>query len=249
MLVTLRGLERRAALAVRRDVDRARRRVRRWSSRTVQLVLRPGSCPYESDTRMLSTSPSSRLLLGSALAFALAAMPRDVRAQSLRGSQESVDATYEYAREHGLTFHRTSRTVRRAATKGEFVKLVDSPNVRVKGVTHPYVLPTTRLFVTRLAAEYRSVCNEPMTVTSAVRPSTRQPRNSVAKSVHPTGLAIDLRKPNGACREWLRERLMELERDELIDATEEFHPPHFHIVVYSAAMQRRADAPTTTQQR
>jgi len=199
---------------------------------------------------MLTSPPSSRLLLGSALALALAALPRDVRAQSLRGSQASVDATYDYAREHGLTFHRTSGTVRRAATKGEFVKLVNSANVRVKGVAHPYVLPTTRLFVTRLAAEYRSVCNEPMTVTSAVRPSTRQPRNAVAKSVHPTGLAVDLRKPNGACREWLRERLMELERDELIDATEEFHPPHFHVVVYSAAMQRqRADASTTSSQR
>ena len=78
-------------------------------------------------------------------------------------------------------------------------------------------------------------------MTSAVRPSTRQPRNAVPKSVHPTGLAIDLRKPqNGECREWLRDRLMELERDDLIDATEEFNPPHFHVVVYSAAMQRRA---------
>ena len=198
---------------------------------------------------MLHSPPSARLLLGSALALALAAPPLEARAQSLRGSQESVDATYDYARERGLTFHRTSRTVRRAATKGEFVKIASSANVRVQGVTHPYVLPATRLFVLRLGAEYRSVCNEPMTVTSAVRPSTRQPRNAVPKSVHPTGLAIDLRKPAGACREWLRERLMELERDELIDATEEFNPPHFHVVVYSAAMQRSADLSATSSQR
>jgi len=198
---------------------------------------------------MLPSQPSARLLLGSALTFALVATPSVARAQSLRGSQESVDATYDYARGRGLTFHRTSRTVRRAAAKGEFVKLASSANVRVKGVTHPYVLPTTRLFVQRLGAEYRSVCDEPMTVTSAVRPSSRQPRNAVPKSVHPTGLAIDLRKPSGACREWLRDRLMELERDEVIDATEEFHPPHFHVVVYSAAMQRRVDLSTTSSQR
>jgi hypothetical protein len=192
---------------------------------------------------MSLTSSSLRRLAGPAALLAAVIAPLPAHAQSLRGSQSSVDATYDYARQKGLTFHRTSRTVRRAAAQGKFVKLASSTNVRVKGVTFPYVLPSTRTFVQRLAAEYRGVCDEPLTVTSAVRPSTRQPRNSVEKSVHPTGLAIDLRKPrNGDCREWLRERLMELERDDLIDATEEFNPPHFHVVVYSAAMQRSADA-------
>jgi hypothetical protein len=177
-------------------------------------------------------------LLAASL-IAILAPPGAASAQTLRGSQSSVDATYEFARDRKLTFHETGRTVRRAATTGKFVRLAGNSNFRMKGVTYPYVLPATRTFVHRLAAEYRSVCREPMTVTSAVRPSTRQPRNAAAKSVHPTGLAIDLRKPRGRnCRDWLRDRLLELERDDLIDATEEFRPPHFHVVVFSAAMQR-----------
>jgi hypothetical protein len=203
--------------------------------------------PPDPRTRITVSSSSIRLSTRLAALLAVLVAPLPAGAQSLRGSQASVDATYDYARRKGLTFHRTSRTVRRAAAQGKFVKLASSANVRVKGVTFPYVLPSTRTFVLRLAAEYRSVCDEPLTVTSAVRPSTRQPRNSVEKSVHPTGLAIDLRKPlHGDCREWLRERLMELERDDLIDATEEFNPPHFHVVVYSAAMQRRAETTSSS---
>ncbi|HYD53712.1 MAG TPA: DUF5715 family protein [Gemmatimonadaceae bacterium] len=185
-------------------------------------------------------------LVGLAALVALV-VPSAGRAQTLRGSQEAVDATYDFARDRKLTFHRTSRTVRRAAARGEFVRLAGSRDVQVKGVTFPYVLPATRTFVMRLGSEYRSVCGEPLTVTSAVRPSTRQPRNAAAKSVHPTGIAIDLRKPRGRdCRDWLRDRLLELERDGSVDATEEFHPPHFHVVVYSPALYPSADASTAT---
>ena len=185
---------------------------------------------------------SVRLDARAALPLFVAAflMPSTVPAQSLRGSQESVDATYEYAQQRRLTFHRTARTVRRAAAHGAFVRLTGNADYRVKGVTFPYVLPATRTFVHRLAAEYRDVCRERLTITSAVRPSSRQPRNAVAKSVHPTGLAVDLRKPKGrVCRDWLRERLLELEADGAVDATEEYRPPHFHLVVY-AEQGRRA---------
>lgn len=182
---------------------------------------------------MSRTSRLAVATIGASLALA-AILPSVARAQTLRGSQDAVDETYDYARGRGLTFHRTGRTVRRAAAGGTFVRLSGNADYRVKGVTYPYVLPATRTFVSRLAREYRDVCREPMTVTSAVRPSTRQPRNSVEKSVHPTGIAIDLRKPKKRdCRDWLRERLLELESDGMIEATEEFRPPHFHVVVYA----------------
>lgn len=162
-------------------------------------------------------------------------------AQTLRGSQAAVDESYEHARRRGLTFHQTARTVRRAAAAGQFVRLAGNRDYRVAGVTYPYVLASTRRVVERLAEEYRDVCRERMTITSAVRPSSRQPRNASEKSVHPTGLAIDLRKPRGSsCRNWLRDRLLELEADGVMDATEEFRPPHFHVVVYQpAAVPRR----------
>lgn len=183
-----------------------------------------------------------RLCSRSTLPLLLAALglPSASPAQTLRGSQESVDATYEYAQQRRLTFHQTARTVRRAAAHGAFVRLTGNADYRVKGVTFPYVLPATRTFVHRLSSEYRAVCREQLTITSAVRPSSRQPRNAVAKSVHPTGLAVDVRKPKGrACRDWLRERLLELEADGAVDATEEYRPPHFHLVVY-AVQERRA---------
>lgn len=171
-------------------------------------------------------APLVALLLGT-----LAAAP--VSAQTLRGSQTAVDESYEHAQRRGLTFHRTGRTVRNAAAAGHFVRLGGNADYRVAGVTYPYVLASTRRVVERLAGEYRDVCRERMTVTSAVRPSSRQPRNASEKSVHPTGLAIDLRKPRGSgCRNWLRQRLLELEADGVVDATEEYRPPHFHVVVY-----------------
>ena len=198
--------------------------------------------------------PRLSLTVGACLApvaalLLCAARPSALAAQTLRGSQESVDETYEYARGRGLMFHRTGRTVRRAAASGDLVRLGGSKDYRVKGITYPYVLPATRTFVNRLAGEYREACREAMTVTSAVRPSSRQPRNAVPKSVHPTGLAIDLRKPRGSrCREWLRDRLLELEGEGIVDATEENYPPHFHVVVYSASM-RRGSVSSAAQQR
>ena len=98
-------------------------------------------------------SSSIRRLAGMSALLVVALAPTPASAQSLRGSQSSVDATYDYARRRGLTFHRTSRTVKRAAAQGKFVKLSTTTDVRVKGVTFPYVLPSTRTFVQRLGAE------------------------------------------------------------------------------------------------
>lgn len=198
--------------------------------------------------RSSSSLRRSALRFGACLAgLALVAGPTRTAAQTLRGSQESVDETYDYAKDKGLTFHRTGRTVRRAAAEGELVRLSGSRDYRVKGIQYPYVLPSTRSFVQRLAVQYRDACDEAMTVTSAVRPSTRQPRNAVAKSVHPTGLAIDLRKPRGRCRDWLRDRLLDLETAGVVDATEEFNPPHFHVVVYGEPTRHAGLTPAAQQ--
>jgi hypothetical protein len=114
------------------------------------------------------------------------------------------------------------------------------------------VSPETRIFVQRLASQYRAGCGEKMVVTSAVRPATRQPANSTERSVHPTGMAIDLRLPRSAkCRRWLRTTLLELEKAGVLEATEEHSPAHFHVAVfptaysrYRAARQRSASAGT-----
>jgi hypothetical protein len=45
-------------------------------------------------------------------------------------------------------------------------------------------------------------------------------------------MAIDLRKPNGKCLRWLRSTLLDLEETGVIEATEEYGPPHFHVAVF-----------------
>jgi hypothetical protein len=59
----------------------------------------------------------------------------------------------------------------------------------------------TDLFVKRLAGQYRAACGERLVVTSLTRPASLQPRNASDRSVHPTGMAVDLRvPPTSSCR-------------------------------------------------
>ncbi|HXT04793.1 MAG TPA: DUF5715 family protein, partial [Casimicrobiaceae bacterium] len=133
----------------------------------------------------------------------------------------------------------------RAVAAGYLVRLTPDSDFTLHSVAYPFVRPSTLTFVHRLAAEYVDECDEPMVVTSAVRPEDRQPGNSTAHSVHPTGMAVDLRKPDdGACRRWLRSTLLELEDDGVLEATEEFAPPHFHVAVYATPYRRYVAALT-----
>lgn len=175
--------------------------------------------------------------LAFALALGLAA--GDAGAQSLRGSRASVDRMYDQARDHDLTFFRTGRGVRSAARDGDLVRMSGNENYRLHAVNYPYALETTRTFVQRLASQYRDACGERLVVTSGVRPTSYRLFNSVDKSVHPTGMAVDIRKPaRRSCLEWLRSTLLHLERQGAVEATEEFRPPHFHIVVLQALERR-----------
>jgi hypothetical protein len=170
------------------------------------------------------------------LPFLLAALSAPpLHAQSLRGSPQSVERMYQQARGAGLHFFLTGRGIRNAAEDGAFVKLTPSRDYTLKGVSYPYVKPTTRLFVERLAAQYHSACGERLVVTSAARPRSMHLFNSVSRTVHPTGMAVDLRRSSRAsCRNWLRSTLLSLEGAGVLEATEEHHPAHFHVAVFPA---------------
>jgi hypothetical protein len=126
---------------------------------------------------------------------------------------------------------------------GEFVPLAGNKDYAPKArMSLPYAAPEVRAFIETLGAEYHSACGERLVVTSALRPMSRRPRNGSVKSVHPTGIAIDVRKPKrGMCRDWLRQLLLQHEREGTIEATEEFRPPHFHIVVLQALERRTTE--------
>jgi hypothetical protein len=188
----------------------------------------------------------NRILRPTALVVLLAALGTGAApagAQSLRGSRPSIERMYEQAQSHDLTFYRTGTGVRGAARDGDLVRLSGNEHYRLSGVSYPYALPSARMFVQRLGAQYHARCGERLVVTSAVRPTSLRLANSADRSVHPTGMGIDIRKPRGrACLAWLRQTLLSLETQGVIEATEENRPPHFHVAVFPRPYRRYVNA-------
>ena len=185
----------------------------------------------------------SSLVATALMAASLIALPQPGAAQSLRGSHASVSLMYRRALRGGLDFYETSSDVKRAVVRGELVSLNGNAHYRLANIGMPYVRPETKAFVLDLAADYHRACGAPLVITSATRPISRRLANSSELSVHPTGMAIDLRKPAaGRCRTWLRRTLLSAERRGVIEATEERHPPHFHVAVLPSRYEKVASA-------
>ncbi|MHB1224432.1 MAG: DUF5715 family protein, partial [Gemmatimonadaceae bacterium] len=189
----------------------------------------PRSRRHALAARTAAIATTAVLVGGAALAMPLQAQ---TQATLLRGSRASVQRMHRQAVDHDLTFFETPAAVRAAVKKGRIERLSGNRDFRLHAVSFPYVIASTRVFVERLGQQYRSACGERMVVTSAVRPETRQPANSSDESVHPTGMAVDLRKPSGRCLTWLRSTLADLEKAGVLEATEERHPVHFHVAVF-----------------
>jgi hypothetical protein len=171
----------------------------------------------------------SPLLLAGIAAIATAS---PVVGQSLRGSRASVDLMYTHAKNENVRFYSSAANVTRAARSGELVQLRSTANYSLHQVRYPYVMEETKLFLDRLGAQYRAACGEKLVVTGAMRPSYWKLANASDRSVHPTGMALDLRRPSGRCLTWLRKTLLTLEGQGVIEATEENRPPHFHVAVF-----------------
>jgi hypothetical protein len=156
------------------------------------------------------------------------------RPASLRGSPASMQEQNRVARDLGLTFYRTDGEILRAVDNGQLVALKGNSDYEVADfVRFPYLQPEGVLFVERLAAQYRDACGQKLVVTSAVRPSNGQPSNAHALSVHPAGMAVDLRvSDRAACRSWLESAILNLERSGVINGIREYRPPHYHIAIY-----------------
>lgn len=158
---------------------------------------------------------------------------RGLDAQSLRGSPASLDRQTESARLHDFTYLDTSQRVLYFAEKGWLVRIRPNSDFTLHAVSFPYARPEVATFLQRLAAQYRAACGEQLVVTSLTRPTTRQPRNASGRSVHPTGMAVDLRySSNRTCRSWLEGVLLDLESTGVVEATRERYPAHYHIAVF-----------------
>lgn len=154
-------------------------------------------------------------------------------AQTLRGSRVAMQRQNSVAREQDYTFLATSSQIRKFVDLGLLVPVKGNGDYQLKGVSHPYARPALKTFVERLARQYHGACGERLVVTSLTRPTGQQPRNASDLSVHPAGMAVDLRISNRrSCQRWLERTLLSLEDRGVLDATRERRPPHFHVAVF-----------------
>ncbi len=164
---------------------------------------------------------------------AIAVLAGGASAQSLRGSASSLDLQAEQAEQHEFTYLRGSEQLGRFVDAGLLVPVDGNRNYSLTDVSFPFARPEVKLFIERLSAQYRRACGEQLIVTSLTRPTELpQPRNASDRSVHPTGMALDLRRPQGTCRQWLERTLLSLEDEDVLEATAERSPPHYHVAVF-----------------
>jgi hypothetical protein len=179
-----------------------------------------------------------RGLVGALAIAALTAAP--VQADlpvSLRGSNAAMMRQHSVAVEAGYTFVRTAEQMEEMVTSGELVRLYGNEDYGFRqGVRSLVARPETEIFIERLARDYRAACGEKLIVTSLTRPMSRQPRNAHRLSVHPAGIAVDLRvSQNATCRSWLEDTLMTMEEEGLLDGIRERSPPHYHVALFPDA--------------
>jgi LysM repeat protein len=184
-----------------------------------------------------------RAVIVAALLAALACTGSSrVEAQTLRGSPQAMQQQHRIALQHDYTFVQTSAQLRRFVDLGLLVRLPGNQDYALASVSYPYARPAVKLFIERLSAQYRAACGERLVVTSLTRPVREQPGNASRLSVHPAGMAVDLRvSGRAACRSWLERTLMSLERQGVLNAIRENRPPHYHVAVFPTQYTRYVD--------
>ena len=155
----------------------------------------------------------------------------DGRVCFIGGDCTDSKSQHDWAKEHRIAFMHTNRMYREAINTGHFVRL-HHPKLIVLA-RRPYVLPATAKFIYALAEDFAEAGCGPLTVTGAGRLTSERPSTGSIYSVHPTGMAVDLRVRNLSqyCELWLNGYLEAMEQEVRIDATREHNPPHFHTVV------------------
>ncbi|HEU0015397.1 MAG TPA: DUF5715 family protein [Longimicrobium sp.] len=185
----------------------------------------------------------SRLLSLALVMTAAAAGPaRAADEPTLRGSPASMVRQNQVAKANDYSFLRTEAEVRRMADRGYLERVRGNADWRLANVSFPFTRPEIATFLDRLGAQYREGCGERLVVTSLTRPLSEQPGNAHQLSVHPAGMAVDLRISRDAeCRAWLERTLLALEARGLLDVTRERTPPHYHVAVFTDAYRAHVE--------
>jgi len=186
------------------------------------------------------------------LALLLVVPGRTAVAAELAGSPASMVHQHAIAVEEDYSFLRTADDVQRMVDAGRLVPVKATSDFTLSGVSYPYTRPEVLSFIEHFAASYHAATGSRLVVTSLTRPLAKQPVNAHALSVHPAGMAVDLRVPaDEDNRRFLEHALLSMEQAGLLDVTREHHPSHFHIAVFAPKFEPYAallDSVTATEQ-
>ena len=172
-------------------------------------------------------------------ALVLLSLAASADGATLRGSRRSLLKQQKLANQHEYSTLRTRAEVRKFVRAGRLVPIRPGSDLQLANVAFPYARPELGVFLERLAADYRRATGEALVVTSLTRPLSHQPRNASFLSVHPTGMAVDLRRSrSSSARRWLEARLLTLEREGVLEATRESRPPHYHVALFPSQYGR-----------
>lgn len=177
--------------------------------------------------------PLAITALAGALLFTLGVV--QASAQSLTPSRASLDLQNRQARAHDFTYLRNATEVKRFVRAGWLVEVPrNGRDYTLHDISFPYARPEVKLFIERLSWQFRAGCGRKLVVTSLTRPKSRQPSNASSRSVHPTGMAVDLRRAydEAECRDWLDRVLLSLENEGVLEVAVERRPPHYHLALF-----------------
>ncbi|HEX6037989.1 DUF5715 family protein [Longimicrobium sp.] len=155
---------------------------------------------------------------------------------TMRGSPASMERQHAVAVAEDFTFASSPADVAELVAKARLIPVSGGADYMLNRVSFPFARPEIKTFIENMAAEYRKGCGEQLVVTSLTRPLSEQPGNAHKLSVHPAGMAVDFRiSKSSKCQKWFEKALLTLEQKDLLDATRERHPPHYHVAVFPDA--------------
>jgi len=180
---------------------------------------------------------------------------------ALRGNRESLVRQNERAEADDLERIEDDADLADRITRGMLVPVPVSQALAVNPSLpedRRYCRPWTASFLTDLSRAHETQFHKPLMVSSAVRTVEyqrhlmRRNHNAAAAegdvvSPHLTGGTIDIAKSGLSRRElsWMRDRLLSLQNQGLIDVEEEFRQACFHITVYKDYAPDQPTRPST----
>src|SRR5258705_8401451 len=178
-------------------------------------------------------------IIACACTLTLAGPVATAFAGDLGGSRASLRRANRVAKRNEYRFLRTAGEVREWVRAERLVTVTSTENYLLDDVSFPYTRPAVKIFLDRFAAQYRAATGQRLVVTSLTRPLSHQPENSSALSVHPAGMAIDLRIPaSSKNRRWIERSLLSLEDPAGLDVTRERHPAHYPVPGFPPEYER-----------